>query len=123
MANLSNAEKTRLLGISLTGVQVALLTADPTDAGTLTSEVVGGGYARQAATFNAPAAGATNPAVDVVFPKATASWGVVTHVALVSTEAGDVGAVRWHGPLNVPKAIDVDDTFTIPAADFDVSLN
>lgn len=102
-----------------TQVYVAAFTTDPTDAGSGT-EVSGGSYARVAVDFNAAASGAANPTGDVTFPEATASWGTVTHAALM--DAATAGNMLMHGALAAPKAIDTGDTLRIPAADLDVSL-
>lgn len=123
MANLTNAEEDRLLTESLTNVEVALLTADPTDAGTLTSEVAAASYGRVAASFTVTN-GVATPTTDLDYGQAAEAWGNVTHVAVVAAPGeADAGTARWHGPLNTPKQIDAQDTFMLPAADVSVSLD
>ena len=62
-------------------VYVALFTSDPTDAGSGT-EVSGGSYARQSATFGAPSNGASSISSAIEFPQATGNWGTVTHFGI-----------------------------------------
>jgi hypothetical protein len=49
-------------------------------AGTLTHEVTGGAYARQAATFAAPSGGAVSNST-ITYATATAGWGTIRFVA------------------------------------------
>lgn len=117
--NLTNSEERRLLDSSLDGTYLALFTADPTEAGTLTNEVSGGSYARQALTFNAAATDGSNNTTkvlsgDVAFPTASADWGAVTYVAIMS--AVSAGTMRWSGPLAVAKTVQSGDTFTFSAS-------
>lgn len=122
--NLSNSEENRLLDLSLANTEVALLTASPGEAGSLTSEVTGGSYARVTPTWAAAASGSKSPSADVVFPQATAIWGLIAHVALVAkTGQPDAGAVRWYGALTASKQIDSGDTFTLPLAQVAASLD
>lgn len=105
---ISNWLATQLLNASLRGtafsppstVYIALYTSDPTPADTGT-EVSGGGYTRQAITFTAAALDSGKVSVknmaDVVFPQATADWGLVTHVAIRTAASG--GNLLWSVPL------------------------
>lgn len=107
-------------------VYVGLLTAAPGEnsAGT---EVTGGAYARQAATFAAPGAvgtgtaGATSNTAQINFPAATANWGTVTHFALY--DAASAGNMLFYGTLGASKAIDNGDTASFAAGELDVSVN
>lgn len=68
----------------------AAFTASPTDAGTLTAELTGGGYARQAVTLAAPGSKATSNTAQLTF---TATAGtVITHIALA--DAATLGTLR-----------------------------
>jgi hypothetical protein len=73
---------------------VALFTAAPTDAGGGGTEVSGGAYARVAITsntsnWNAPTTGGLIDNVNpVAFPTATANWGNVVAVALMTAATG-----------------------------------
>lgn len=98
---------------------VALFTVAPSDAGGGT-EVSGGSYARQLAGLSAPSNGATSNASDITFPRATADWGTVTHVALMDASTG--GNMIMHSALNAEKKVDSADTFKISAGDLDVSV-
>jgi hypothetical protein len=56
-------------------------------AGTLTNEVAGGAYARQAATFGAPSAGVVSNST-ITYPTATAGWGTIRFVAEMDAATG-----------------------------------
>lgn len=103
---------------SPSAVYVALYTSSPSDSGG-GIEVSGGSYARQAVAFDAASGGATNPAADVEFPVATASWGTINAVAIL--DAATNGNFLYHGSLTSSKAIDTDDQFVFRAADLDVT--
>src|SRR5512142_3058440 len=66
-----------------TNVYVALYTSDPTDADTGT-EVAAADYARQQVTaWNAPGTTrATQNTNAIPWPKATSSWGQITHIGI-----------------------------------------
>lgn len=91
-------------------IYVALFTADPGEAGALTAEVAGGGYARVQAgpsdsAWTLPAEGDktfTN-AADIAFPAPTAAWGAVTHFGLVDGATG--GTMLASGALDTATAI------------------
>jgi hypothetical protein len=100
-------------------VYVSLHTADPTDAGTGT-EVSGGSYARQAATFGAPSNGASTTTADITYPQATASYGTVTHIGIF--DALTTGNLLYHSPLNTSKTIDTGDIFKITSGSLTVTL-
>src|SRR4051812_23245549 len=72
---------------------VALFTAAPSDAGGGT-EVTGGSYARKstaASDWSAASGGAASNVAAIAFVTATASWGVVTHWALMdASTAGNM---------------------------------
>ena len=88
-------------------VYVGLFTTATTDAGGGT-EVTGGGYARQAATFGAPSpSGTIKNSSDVTFPVATGSWGTLTHFAVFDAVSG--GNMMTHNPLTTSKTIATDD--------------
>jgi len=104
-------------------IYVALYTTAPTDS-TAGTEVSGGAYARVAttgATWSAASAGANANAADIVFPEATASWGVVTAVALL--DASTAGNIVWYGTLTASKTVDSGDTVRFVAGDLTLSLN
>lgn len=100
-------------------VYVALFTTDPTDAGSGT-EVSGGSYARQAATFGAPSNGASTTSADISFPQATGSWGTVTHFGVY--DASSSGNLLYHGALTASKTIETGDIFKIASGSLTVTL-
>jgi len=100
-------------------VYVGLFTTDPTDAGSGT-EVSGGSYARQSASFAAPSDGASATSADVTFPQATASWGTVTHFGVF--DASSSGNLLYHGALTVSKAIETGDVFKISSGNLTITL-
>jgi hypothetical protein len=96
-----------------------LHTADPTDAGTGT-EVSGGSYIRQAATFGAPSNGVSTTTADITYPQATASYGTVGWVGI--WDAQTTGYMLYHTALDTSKAIDTGDIFKIAAGSLTVTL-
>ena len=102
-----------------TQVWVGLYTTTTNDAGGGT-EVTGGAYARKLAGLSAATGGASSNATDITFPTATASWGTITHVALLDAESA--GNMLMHSPLDASKAVASGDTFKINAGDLDVTV-
>lgn len=108
-------------------VYVALFTAVTgleTDAPT--AEVSGDTYTREAAGLSAANGGASANAGNITFPTATASWGTISHVALVDHETntnwGTDVHVLMYSALDASKAIDSGDTFQINTGDLDVTI-
>lgn len=100
-------------------VYISLHTADPTDAGTGT-EVSGGSYARQSATFAAPSNGASATNADVTFPQATGNWGTIGWIGI--WDALTTGNLLYHTALDASKAIDTGDIFKIASGSLTVTL-
>jgi len=100
--------------------------------GTLTDEVTtsGSAYGRQAITFAAPSTTgsgltAVTSAVSnatVTFPAATATWGSVTHIAVMDGGTAGAGNVLFFGAVTTAKQIDTGDTFQITASNLTVAL-
>jgi len=112
---------------NVAGVQVAAyvalftaVTGLEADSGWSGTEVSGGSYARQLAGLSAPSGGATSNAADITFPQATASWGLITHCALMDAITG--GHVLMWTQLDASKQIDNGDTFKFNAGDLDVTI-
>jgi len=109
-------------------IYIALFTADTgLEENNPTSEVSGGGYARQAVTLTAASGGSTSNSTDIEFPEATASWGTITHAAIVdhasNTDWGtDVNVLVW-GTLDVAKTIDAGDIVRFKAGDITFTLD
>ena len=127
MAEISNYLENALINGTLrattftapAAVYVSLHTADPTDAGTGT-EVSGGSYIRQAATFAAPSNGASTTSADVTFPQATGSWGTIGWIGI--WDAQTTGNLLYHTALDTSKAIDTGDIFKIASGSLTVTL-
>lgn len=103
--------------VPLYDTYLALFTADPTDTGSTANEVSGGAYARQQvhqATTTTPywtnATGGTGIEnnQEVAFPQATASWGTVTHMAVMTGSTGT--GMLLHTSLNTSKSVATNDT-------------
>ena len=127
MAEMSNYLENALINASLRAttftspsvVYVGLFTTDPTDAGTGT-EVSGGAYARQSATFGAPSNGVSTTTADITFPQCTSTWGTVSHIGIL--DALTTGNLLYHTPLTTSKAIDTGDIFKIASGSLSVTL-
>ncbi|WP_058599010.1 phage tail fiber protein [Aureimonas ureilytica] len=93
-------------------VYLALFTADPGEAGSLTAEVSAGGYARQAITDKLSqadaSAGTTSNTGAVTFGPASADWGTITHVGVM--DAANGGNMLLYGALAVSKVINSGDS-------------
>jgi hypothetical protein len=94
-----------------TSVYVALYTVAP-GVGSGGTEVAGGGYGRQVATFSSPANGQVTNTSDILFPIANASWGTV--VAFGFLDASNGGNLLYFGNLSTPRAVLVSDQLRFP---------
>lgn len=113
----------RAVAFTEVAVYVALFTAVTgleADTGWAGTEVSGGGYARELAGLSAASGGVSANAADITFTTATASWGTVSHVALM--DAITVGHVLMWSALDASKVVDDGDTFKINAGDLDVTV-
>jgi hypothetical protein len=128
MANMSDFLENKVLDHCLgttswvkpDSVYVALFTTALGDTGGGT-EVSGGGYSRQQATFSAAALGSTSNSGDITFPIASGSWGTVTHIGIY--DAATAGNMLWWGQLSAAKTIDTNDQFKIAAGNLTITLN
>ena len=100
-------------------VYVALYTVAPTDSTTGT-EVSGGGYARQSASFTTTGNAATNAGA-IEYPPATGNYGTVVATALLDASSG--GNMLAYATLSASKTISTGDVFRIPAGDLDITLD
>lgn len=100
---------------------VGLFTAAPSDTGGGT-EVSGGGYARQTATFTvsgtSPTEATNSAAID--YPTATADLGTITHVGVF--DALTSGNLLAYASVSTSKTINTGDVLRIPAGDLDIQL-
>lgn len=92
-------------------VYLALFTVSPTPSGGGT-EVVGGSYSRQAVTWTVPSSGVSNNSSAVVFPVASANWGVVTSFALMDALVG--GNLLYFANLNASRNVQTNDQVSFP---------
>lgn len=99
-------------------VYVALFSAAPNDAGGGT-EISGGSYARQTATFSAASSGATSNSANIDFTNMPA----VTTVAIGIYDASTSGNLLLWGTLTANKTTDAGDTLRIAAGDLDISID
>jgi hypothetical protein len=91
-------------------VYAALFTADPTNAGTITSEpTAANGYARQAVTWGTIAAGSVTNSAAVTYPTATGSWGTIAYVGIMDVITLLTGNMLYHGQLGTSKTVGVGD--------------
>lgn len=90
------------------------------EANTPSAEVSGGSYARKAVTFAAASGGSSATNATVTFDTATASWGTITHVAIM--DAATSGNVLFWGAVTTSKTIDTGDTFQVTSGNLTVSL-
>ena len=128
MAEMSNYLENALINATLRAttftspatVYVSLHTADPTDAGTGT-EVSGGSYARQSATFASPSNGASATNADITFPQATGNWGTISHIGIL--DALTSGNLLMHTPLTTSKTIENGDILKISSGNLTVTLD
>ena len=97
---------------------VALYTVAPTASGGGT-EVTGGGYVRQTATFTTTAQQSTNTSA-VEFPTASVSYGTVVAAAVL--DASTSGNLLAFANLTASKTIGIGDVLRIPASDLDINL-
>jgi hypothetical protein len=103
----------------------AATTAANLEAGTTsTNEVVtsGSAYARTAVVFGAASSGTSATNMTVTFPAATASWGTITHIAVMDGGTRGSGNVLFYGAVTTSKTIDTGDTFQVSTGNLTVSL-
>ena len=128
MAEISNYLENALINGTIRGtsytapstVYVGLYTSDPTDANTGT-EVTGGSYARQSATFAAPSNGSSASNADITFPQATANWGTVGWIGILDADTS--GNLLYHTALDASKTIETGDIFKIASGNLTVTLS
>jgi len=100
---------------------VALFTSAPSDSGGGT-EVSGGGYSRQSATFDAASSpgGTTSNTNEITFTASGAAFGTVTHIGIF--DASTSGNLLWHGSLSASKVIADGDALVFSAGNIDLTL-
>jgi hypothetical protein len=83
-------------------------------------EVTGTGYSRQTVSFNAASSGTATSNGAVQFT-ATASWGTVTHMAIMDASSG--GNVLYWSALASSKVVDASATFQFNDTTIQISLD
>lgn len=124
--NLSNYLENKLIDHFLgtatytkpSAVYVGLFTVSPGEAGGGT-EVTGGSYARQAATFTAASGGATSNNSNLDFTGMPAA----TTVAIGIFDNLTSGNMLLYGSLTTNKTTDAGDTLRIATGDLDISID
>lgn len=101
-----------------TAVYVGLFTVSPGEAGGGT-EVTGGSYARQVATFGAATLGATTNSANIDFTGMPAA----TTVAIGIFDAVTSGNMLLYGALTTNKTTDAGDTLRIATGSLSVSID
>lgn len=99
-------------------VYVALYTVSPNDAGGGT-EVTGGSYARQTASFSSASSGATSNTSNIDFNNMPAC----TVVAIGIHDALTSGNLLVWGTLTANKALDSGDILRIASGDLDITID
>ena len=96
--------------------------ASVVEAGTLTQEVSGNGYARQNVTdWDDPSGGgATQNTGAITFPTATGDWNGVSGVII--SDHATAGNVLLHGSLTTFRDVKNGDVFKFNAGDLDVTF-
>lgn len=105
---------------------LALSTADPTDDGSGIAEPSGGSYARLGVANNltnwpGAVAGSKSNGTDMQFVTATASWGVISHMAIFDAASG--GNMLAHAALTSSKTIDNGDTVIFETGNLTITLD
>jgi hypothetical protein len=93
-------------------VYIALFTIAPGVGGGGT-EVTGGSYARQLVTWTAPSSGSVSNVADVVFPVASADWGVVVAFAIFDNAVS--GNMLYFNNLGAARTVLTNDQVKFPA--------
>ena len=101
-----------------TDVYIGLYTVAPSDSSSGT-EVSGGSYARQAATFSSASGGATSNSSNIDFTNMPAC----TVVAIGISDALSSGNLLLWGTLSSNKSLDSGDTLRISSGDLDISID
>lgn len=116
----TSAPSTVYVGLFLSTVDSATTSAN-LEAGTITDEVSGNGYARKAVTFGTVSGGSVSNSANVTFdPASGGDWGTITHIAVM--DASTSGNVLFYGTLDTSKQIQDGDTFQVTTGNLTVTL-
>ena len=119
--NILNATLNGGIFPSITTAYLAVFTADPTDGNITAGEVSWTGYARQAMSFGAVAAGSTSTSTQIQFPALQGSDVTVGWIGIY--DAATVGNLLYHTNLATPKTLTVDDVLSFAATGVTVTLD
>lgn len=97
---------------------LALFTTAPTDS-TAGTEVSGGAYVRMPVTFDAAASAATQNAATVTWAAASAGWGTVVAVGVMT--AVSAGELVAYGNLTASRTVNSGDVFEILDSELDIT--
>lgn len=100
-------------------VYASLYSSAPT-ASSSGTEIVGNGYSRQTATFNAPSAGAVTSSGNVAFTCSGNNWPTV--VAFGVTDASTAGNIMFFQSIS-PRNIKIDDQFLIDSGNLTITIS
>lgn len=104
----------------------AATTAANLEAGTTsTDEVPTAGstaYLRRPVTFGTTSTDQAATNADVTFAAATASWGTITHIAVMDSVTRGAGNVLFYGQVTTNKTIDAGDTFQVSTGNLTITL-
>ena len=104
-----------------TNLYLGLFTADTgLEANSPSAEISGGSYARETVAFAAASSGSAATSATVTFPTATATWGTISHVAVM--DAASAGNVLFWGAVTTSKTIESGDTFQVSSGNLTISL-
>lgn len=97
---------------------IALFTADPTDAGTLTNELANSnGYSRQAITWSATSDEDEDNTAAVTFTASGGDWSAATHWGLVTSGTHGAGTMHLTGALGATRTVLDGDSLEIDVGD------
>lgn len=94
-------------------------TANPTDAGSFTNELTGGGYARQSVTQAVPATKGTSNTAQLAF--SATPGAVITHIGLA--DAVTAGSLRRYVQLGAPVTVGTSGQVTVAVGQLTDQLN
>ena len=109
-----------------TNLYVALFTSSPTDTGVAGTEVSGGAYARKLHNaYDAAAAGATENTGAITFAAATAGWGTITYMLILShlSDAPSSSNTLIWAALGASELIGTDDVVEFADGALDIILD
>lgn len=100
------------------GYFIGLFRGNPGETGALTSECTGGSYARLNITslMSDPSGGYIANSTDILFAQATANWGDITHVGILTSSALGTGVMVLYASLSATVTINNNEQFKINAS-------